>query len=144
MKKLSIILILLLTPAISLACQEAKLVEAFPITDFKKYSNIVVVKIDESIHSDKYRYKPLVSFTATVLESIKGDLNEGISFSGKPKKEQARAVCPVHLTVNGKYLLLLTKESGEYVISRFSFPVNNNNKYFSNYISQIKESIKNE
>jgi len=144
MKKLSIILILLLSPAISLACKDMKLVETFPITDFKKYSNIVVVKIDKSIHSDKYRYKPLVSFTATVLENIKGDLNEGISFSGKPKKEQARAVCPVHLIENGKYLLLLTNESGAYVISRFSLPVISDNKYFSNYISQIKDAVKNE
>ena len=144
MKKLLIITIALLTPTISLACKEAVLGEIYPITDFNKYNHFVVVTIDKSIHSDKYRYKPLVAFEATVIESFKGSLNEGASFSGKPKQEIPRAVCPVYLIEGGTYLLLLSQESGEYIISRFSFPVKNDNKYFSNYISQIKGAISNE
>ena len=139
--KISIIFIALLTPSISMACKEAILGEVYPIADFNKYDYIVIVKIDKSIHSDKYRYKPLVSFEATVIESIKGDLNEGAALSGKPKHEIPRAVCPVHLAENGIYLLLLSKENGEYAISRFNFHVKNDNKYFSNYISQIKNAI---
>ena len=144
MKKLSrktIFLIVLLTPAISLAYKEAILGEAYPITDFGEYDNIIVAKIDKSAHSDEHRYKPLVSFKAKVLQSIKGDLNEGASFSGIPKHEQPRAVCPVYLTEGGIYLLLLSKENGRYVISRFSFPVKNDNKNFSNYIKQVKSGV---
>jgi len=144
MKKLLIIVIALLTPTITFACKDAILGKVHPITNFNEYNHIVIVKIDKSIHSDKYRYKPLVSFQATVIENIKGSLNEGASFSGKPKQEIPRAVCPVYLIEGGVYLLLLSQESGEYIISRFSFPVQNNNKYFSNYISQIKGAIINE
>ena len=144
MKKLLIIVIALLTPTISFACKEAIFGKMHPITNFSKYNTIVVAKINKSIHSDKYRYKPLVSFEATVIERLKCSINEGVSFSGKPKQEQPRAVCPVHLTEDGIYLLLLSKESGLYIISRFSFPVKNNSKYFSNYISQIKGAINSE
>ena len=144
LSKITIILIILLSPAISLACKESILEKAYPITKFNEYDSIVIVRIDESTHSNKYRYWPLESFKASVIESIKGNLNEGDSFTGKPKHEEARAVCPVHLTKNDTYLLLLSKESGEYVVSRFSFPVKSDNKYFSNYISQIKGAISSE
>ena len=146
MKKLSKIatfLIALISPVISLACKEAILGEVYPITHINEYEYIVIAKIDKSVHADEYRYNPLVSFEATVVESIKGNLNEGTSFSGTPKHEQPRAVCPVHLTEGGTYLLLLSKENGRYVISRFSFPVKNDSKYFSNYIGQIKSAISN-
>jgi hypothetical protein len=147
MKKLStvaVFVITLLIPIISLACKDVRLGKAYPITDFKQYDSIVIVKIDESTFIDSHRYRPLVSFKATVLENIKGKLNKGISFSGKPKQEQPRAVCPVQLIESDTYLLLLSEESGAYFISRFSFPVESNNKYFSNYISQIKSAINSE
>jgi len=50
----------------------------------------------------------------------------------------------VLLIKNGTYLLLLSKEKGEYFISRFSFPVKNNNEYFPDYINQIKGAINSE
>jgi len=142
--RITIFLTVLLSPAISFACKDVKFGEAYTITDFKKYENIVIARISKSTHLKKYRYRPLLSFQATVLESIKGVLIKGVSFSGKPKEEQPRAVCPVHLTENGTYLLLLSKENGKYVISRFSFPVKNDNKYYLNYISQIKNAVANE
>ncbi len=139
--KISITLLVLFTPALSMACKEAMLGKTYPMTDFNEYDYIVIAKINKSFHSDKYIYKPLESFKATVIQSIKGDLNEGDSISGKPKHEQPKAVCPIHLSENGIYLLLLSKENKVYVISRFSLPVKNDNKYFSDYIAQIKKAI---
>ncbi|MDH5766498.1 MAG: hypothetical protein OEZ38_10830, partial [Gammaproteobacteria bacterium] len=63
-------------------------------------------------------------------------------FHGMPEAEEARAVCPVHLVESKIYLLLLTKESNQYFISRFIFYVKNDNKNFLSYIDQIKNAIK--
>jgi hypothetical protein len=138
---LTLTLVLLFSSANSFACKGPILGETFPITSFEEYDCVVIVKIDKSVHSDNFRYNPLVSFEATVLECIKGDFRIGDSFSGKAKKEEARAVCPVHLKESGTYVLLLSKENGEYLLSRFSLPVKNDHQYFDNYIRQIKTLI---
>lgn len=144
MRRLTLLILVLVTlfsPAYSFACKEPILEDTFPITNFEEYDYVVIVKIDKSVNSDNFRYNPLVSFEARVLESIKGDFSIDASFSGKAMKEEARAVCPVHLEENGTYLLLLSKENGEYLLSRFSLPVKNDHQYFDNYIRQIKTLI---
>jgi hypothetical protein len=141
---LTLTLVLLFNPANSFVCKDPMLGEKFPITNFDEYDCVVIVKIDKSVHSDKFMYNPLVSFEATVLESIKGSFDVGDTFAGKAKKEEARAVCPVHLEESGTYLLLLSKEDEEYLLSRFSLPVKNDHQYFENYISQIKELLEKE
>jgi hypothetical protein len=138
---LTLTLVILFNPAISFACKEPLLGKTFPITNFEEYDCVVIVKIDKSIHSDQFRYNPLVSFEVTVLESIKGDFSIGDSFTGKAKKEEARAACPAHLEESGTYLLLITKENEEYLLSRFSLPVKNDHQYYDNYITQIKSII---
>ncbi len=139
---ITLIVVILFTPSISLACKDPLLGETFPITNFDKYDCVVIVKIDHSVHSDELMYNPLVSFKATVVESIKGEIPKNQTFLGKAKKEEANAVCPVHLEKDGIYLFLLSKEKGEYQLSRFSLPVKNDHKYFNNYVAQVKESIK--
>lgn len=144
LKRIILLVLTIVTPLIpysSFACKEAILGKTFPITNFDEYDYIVVVKIDQAVHSDKYEYNPLISFKATVLESIKGGLNKGYTFAGIAKKEEAHAVCPVHLDVGGTYLLLLSKENGKYQLSRFSLPIKSDHQYFDNYISQIKAII---
>jgi hypothetical protein len=135
---------MLVTPAASWACKQAVLGDTYPISDLGKYDHIVIAKIDKSSHASEYRYKPLVSFEATVIESIKGKLTKGASFYGAPKIEQERAVCPVNLVEGGTYLLFLSMENDRYLISRFSFYVNDDNEHFLGYISQIKAALKHE
>lgn len=137
----SIAIAQLVTSQTSVACKSALLGEEYPVAHLDRYKYVVVARVDKSVHSDEYRYRPLVSFEATVIESIKGDLVDGVSFTGVPKDEEERAVCPVHLAEGGTYLLLLSKENGNYVISRFSISVKSDNKYFSGYVKQIKNTI---
>lgn len=125
----------------SVACKSALLGEEYPVAHSDRYKYVVVARVDKSVHSDEYRYRPLVSFEATVIESIKGDLVNGVSFTGGPKDEEEGAVCPVHLVEGGTYLLLLSKENGNYVISRFGISVKSDNKYFTGYVKQIKNAI---
>ena len=147
MKKLlltTLTTIVFLNTTVSFACKDPKLGEKYPISSFKEYDCIVIVKIKNAVHSDKSRYKSLISFEATVLENIKGELDMGESFFCEAKKEEARAACPVHLVEGGTYLLLLSKKNERYFLSRFSFPVKSDYKYFNNYITQIKEFIQKE
>ena len=143
MKTLLLTLIAFLAPTISLACKESGLGGNFP-NGLDEFKYIVVATVKESFHSDEYRYKPLVSFKATVVESIKGDLTEGAQIQGKPKKEEAHGICPVRLLEKVTYLFLLNKENGEYVVTRRWRPVDSEAQYFTKYISQIKDVIKSE
>jgi len=140
--KFAFFISLLAISSSSFACKEAALNEDFPIKNFDTYGSIIIAKIDSSKHDEKYRYNPLVSFQATVLESIKGELTVGDSFSGQAKKEVAHAVCPSQLDIGGVYLLALTSENDIYTLSRFSFPTKSEHVYFSKYISQIKAVLK--
>ena len=136
--------LLLIAPSICFSCKEAAFSKKYPINDFTPYSNIVIAQINESEHNDKLRYKPLVSFKATVIGNFKGTLEIGDSFSSVAVEEVAHAVCPIHLKNGGVYLLLLKNIDGKTSISRFSFPVSSENPYFSTYIQQIKSLIINE
>jgi hypothetical protein len=78
----------------------------------------------------------------TIQKNLKGNLEIGNQISGKAKKEEPRAVCPVHLDEKSEYLLLLTRSGSEYRLSRFSFPVKKGYKYFNDYISQIEKNLK--
>jgi len=123
------------------ACKIFGFNQEYPITDFSHFSHIVVVKIDEASHDDSlYKYNRLISFNAKVLDSIKGDLKVGHSFTGKALSEEAHAVCPISLDNGKSYLLLLNSLDGKYILSRFSAPVSNTNAYFSSYVEQVKNA----
>jgi hypothetical protein len=123
------------------ACKARRYTENFPVEICKNYDYILIVNIDKSVHSEELFYSPLITFEATVLESLKGDVIAGDSIAGGHQKEEARAVCPVHLDEGGVYLLLLSKVGNKFLVSRFSFPVKDNNKYFETYIKQIKAEV---
>ena len=139
---LMISITILVIPVASWACKQAVPGDEYPVSSLDSYDYIVIARIDKAIHATEYRYKPLVSFEATVIENLKGELDKGSVFHGMPESEEARAVCPVHLVESGIYLLLLTKESNQYFISRFSIYVKNDNKNFINYINQINSALK--
>jgi hypothetical protein len=125
---------------ITMACKSARLGPEYPITDFSQYDCVVIATVVEATH-DSIGYNPLKTFKVTINKTLKGNLKIGNQISGKAKKEQARAVCPVHLDENSDYLLLLTKSVNGYRLSRFSFPVKKGYKYFDDYITQIEKSI---
>jgi hypothetical protein len=125
---------------ISIACKSALLGPQYPITDFREYDCIVVATVDNAVHADQ-GYQPLKTFKATIRKNLKGDIAIGTQINGKAKIEEPRAVCPVHLREHSDYLFLLTKNDGEYILSRFSFPVYKGYKYFDNYISQIEKLL---
>jgi hypothetical protein len=139
-RRLLIILLVSMTFVISIACKEALLGPKYPITDFSEYDYIVVATVDEAVHEDR-GYNPLKTFKATIRKSLKGDLVVGTQIDGKAKKEDPRAVCPVHLDKSSDYLFLLTKVNGKYALSRFSFPVKKGYTYFDDYINQIGELL---
>jgi hypothetical protein len=139
-RRLLTILLVSMTFAISIACKEALLGPKYPITDFSEYAYIVIATVDEAVHEDQ-RYNPLKTFKATIRKSLKGDLVMGTQIDGEAKKEDPRAVCPVHLNKNSDYLFLLTKVNGMYTLSRFSFPVKKGYTYFDDYIHQIEELL---
>ena len=139
-KRLSIFLLVLVAFIISIACKDALLGPTYPITDFTEYDYVVVATVNKAVHEDK-RYQPLKTFNATIKKTLKGTLVIGTQINAKAKIEEPRAVCPVHLDENSDYLLLLTKTKGEYILSRFSFPVKKGYKYFDDYISQIEKLL---
>ena len=141
MKRLSITLFAFIVFFISIACKDALLGPEYPLKEFSEYDCIVVATIDKADHSNQ-GYKPLKTFKATIKKSLKGNLAMGSQIDGKAKKEEPRAVCPVHLDENSDYLLLLTKSYGKYTLSRFSFPVKKGYRYFDDYISQIEKLLK--
>ncbi|WP_444997150.1 hypothetical protein [Aliikangiella sp. IMCC44359] len=139
-----LLLLILLFTNNSFACKQAALNENFPIDDFSVYDTIVIATIDSvSYQEEKGRRfsKPLESFEATVVETLKGDLKPNDRIKGKAKKEQALAVCSVFLTKYSIQLLLLNKDGQEYNISRFSFPTPSHHVYFSRYVKEIKEAL---
>jgi len=113
----------------------------FPVEDLSKFDVVVVAKVDRAVHSTTDRYHGLQSFDLTVLKCLKGRFDIGDHLSGKSQKEEARAVCPVHLTEGSDYLLLLTKSIQGYQLSRFSFTVEKGYTYFDDYIDQIEKSL---
>lgn len=129
-----------MTYIVIISCKSIALSPTYPLSDFSDYSHIVIAKIDNAKHSD-YCYRPLETFNVTILKSLKGNLISGEQINGKAKKEQPKAVCPVHLDEGSEYLLLLTKGVGGYRISRFSFPIKKGFKYFDDYINQIKKIL---
>ena len=139
-KKTYFISITLIIYVVIIACKSAILGPTYPIDDFTEYDYVVIATVDKAKHS-KEGYFPLESFEVTIKKSLKGNLELGVQIIGQAKIEKARAVCPVHLDKNSDYLLLLTKESDGYKLSRFSFPVKKGYSYFDNYIKQIKESL---
>lgn len=136
-KQLPILFITLLAFVISIACKEALLGPIYPITNFNEYDYVVVATVDKAAHDDQ-GYQSLKTFQATIKKSLKGELVVGEQINGKAKIEDPKAVCPVHFNENSDYLLLLTKTNGEYLLSRFSFPVKKGYKYFDDYICQIE------
>ncbi|MAX80064.1 MAG: hypothetical protein CL843_07805 [Crocinitomicaceae bacterium] len=141
MKLLSITTTLFIGYLILIACKSATLGPEFPITDFSEYDYIVVATVDNAVHEEE-GYQPLKTFNITIKKCLKGNLNVGNHIYGEAKKEEARAVCPVHLNENSDYLLLLTKSIAGYRLSRFSFPVEHNHRYFEDYIEQIEKGLK--
>ena len=73
---------------------------------------------------------------------MKGNVNVGEKINGKTKKEEPRAVCPVHLEQGADYLLSLTRTIHGYRLSRFSFPVKKGYIYFDDYIAQIEKTLR--
>ena len=140
MKRLLISLFVIIGYVIAVACKSAILGPEFPITDFGEYDYIVVATVDKAVH-DEEGYRHLKTFDLTIQKSLKGNLEIGNQISGKAKKEEPRAVCPVHLDEKSDYLLLMTKGANGYRLSRFSFPVKKSYKYFDDYISQIKKKL---
>jgi hypothetical protein len=140
MKRLLFISLLIVAYVITMACKSARLGPEYPITDFSEYDCIVVATVDKASH-DSVGYNPLKTFKITINKTLKGTLNVGNQISGKAKKEEPRAVCPVHLDEGTDYLLLLTKSVNGYRLSRFSFPVKKGYKYFDDYISQIENEL---
>ncbi len=139
-KTILAITITLVVFIVSVACKTAILGPTYPIDDFSEYDCIVVATINKAAHS-KQGYRPLKTFKATIIKSLKGNLKIGDKISGKAKKEEPRAVCPVHLTKKSDYLLLLTHTENGYELSRFSFPVKKEYHYFNNYIQQIEKIL---
>jgi hypothetical protein len=123
------------------ACKSAKLGDVYPIHDFSPYSHVVIVRVTAAEQDTTHRYSPLVSFEASVVDCLKGNLETGETFRGRSKREQPYAVCPTHLSTDGTYLLLLSKTMGKYVLSRFSFPVHNGHENYDKYIVQIKTAL---
>ncbi len=142
-KKTSILLISIIVFISIIACKSALLGPEYPITDFKEYQCVVIATVNKAVH-DNQRYKPLKTFNVTIKKILKGDLKIGKQINGTAKKENPRAVCPVHLDEKADYLLLLTKSDNGYQLSRFSLPVKKGYKYFDDYISQIEKSISKE
>jgi len=140
MKRLVFILLLVIGYGITIACKSARLGPEYPITDFSEYDCIVIATVDKATHHTT-RYNPLNTFYITIKKTLKGKQEIGKRIHGKAKKEQPRAVCPVHLDEQSDYLLLLTKSGGTYKLSRFSFPVKKDSKYFDNYIKQIEKIL---
>lgn len=139
-KRKSILVFVIITYVIVIACKSAILGPEYPITDFNEYNCVVVATVDKATH-DTIRYSPLKTFNLTIKKALKGVLEIGEEINGKAKQEEARAACPVHLDENSDYLLLLTKTSDGYRLSRFSLPVKKGYLYFDNYIEQIENSI---
>jgi len=140
MKELFISLSVITGFIIVISCKSTLLGPRFPITDFSEYDNIVIATVNKAVHDEK-RYKSLKTFDLTIQKSLKGNLKSGNQISGKSKLEEPKAVCPVHLDEKSDYLLLLTKVKDGYRLSRFSFPVKKNYKYFDDYLSQIKKQL---
>lgn len=141
MKRISILLFAIIAYSIVIACKSPTLGPTFPITDFSEYDCIVIATVEKAVHDDDYRYSPLKTFNVTIVKSLKGDLEIGGQINGKAKREQPRAVCPVHLEEGSDYLLLLTKSPAGYRLSRFSFPVKKGYQYYDNYIKQIEKAL---
>ena len=140
MKRMSISFFVVIIYVIVVACKSAVLGPDYPITDFSEYDCVVIAVVDKAVHDDE-GYQPLKTFNVTIKKSLKGNLKIGEQIKGKAKKEEPRAVCPVHLEENSDYLLLLTNSTSGYRLSRFSFPVKKGYKYFDDYISQIEKLI---
>lgn len=140
MKRITFLLVVTITYVIVVACKSAILGPTYPITDFSEYNCVVIATVNKAVHEDQ-GYNPLKTFSVTIKRSLKGDLEIGEQINGEAKREEPRAVCPVHLDENSDYLLLLTKSAGGYRLSRFSLPVKKGYKYFDDYISQIEKSI---
>lgn len=139
---ISFSIILLLTAQLCLACQEAALNENFPIKEFNQYNTIVLVTVTEAQRNNESRYGGFLSFTATVQETIKGSVPTGSTITGQPAIESPRAVCPTHISVGSTYLLLLNKKGNIYSLSRFSFPTDSKNVYYSKYVQEVKSGVK--
>lgn len=125
----------------SIACKDYAYPEKFPIDNFKKYNNILILKIDSSVFDSTGMYFPMKNFEGTVLKSLKGTLKTGDTIKGQPKREQAHAVCPVRLNQGKTYVVLMNKNLNTYSISRFSFPVNSEHERYEGYLKQIKERL---
>lgn len=140
MKRITPLLVLIIVYVIAIACKDALPGPTYPITDFSEYNCVVVATVNKAVHDDQ-GYRALKTFSVTIKRSLKGDLEIGKQMSGEAKREEARAVCPVHLDENSDYLLLLTKSAGGYKLSRFSFPVKKGYLYFDDYITQIEKRL---
>ena len=138
----SVSLLLLLTAQQSLACQQLVMNETFPISTLEQHETIVLAKILDVDENSKSRYGEFTSFSATVQETLKGSVAAGTTISAQPSDEAARIACPARLTEGVTYLLLLGKSNNQYHLSRFSFTVNHEHKYYLEYIKQIKAAIK--
>ncbi len=140
MKKLTLLLFALAIFFVLIACKNAIFGPIYPITDFREYDYVVIAAVNKAIY-EKDKYSSLKSFKATIKTSLKGNLPKGTRINGIAKNEESRAVCPVHLDENSDYLLLLSKIEGAYTLSRFSFPVKKEYKYFNDYISKITKIL---
>ncbi len=123
-----------------MACKFPVLGPIYPIINLEEYDLIVVATVNEAAHSDM-GYHALKNFNVTVEEVFKGEFGVGDKISAKAKIEEAKAVCPVHLEVDTRYLFLMNNSPNGLELSRFSLPVKEDYKYFDDYLKQIKQSL---
>jgi hypothetical protein len=140
MRVLTIASLALVTFYVTVACKSAVFGPIYPIHDFKEYDLILIGTVEHAVHWQG-GYEGLKAFDLTVARCLKGGLNKGDKLAGHAKEEEARAVCPVHLNEGEDYLLLLTKSSRGYELSRFSYPVKKGYVYFDDYIAQIEKIL---
>ena len=138
--KHKIILALLTTLLTSnaMACKVRRELETYPEHEIKEASILIEAKIDSVENNKSGRPRYTKSFTATVLNTYKGEVPVGKVISVAAAIEEAQAVCPINMQAGETYLLLLNKNSENLEMSRFSYLVDSSNEKYAAYKQQIK------
>ena len=140
-KALASFLILLLSSH-AMACKERSELDEYPIYDIQESDVFVELEIQTVEKSKDEWTPPITSFKATVLNAYKGNISVGETITVEISNEDPRAVCPIRLKVNEKYLFLLSKKGEHLEASRFDYLVSSSHSKYVEYKKQIESIFK--
>ena len=126
----------------AVACKERPMPDNFPINEIEKNSIVVRALVIAAEIDTSGAYEKTKSFKAKVVKSYQSNLVAGAVFEGTSAEEAARAVCPVHLSKNFQYVMVLQENNGVYAISRFTLTPRSDWPRYGRYKKQLDKAFK--